>query len=102
MRWSYSGKKLFYFCKNHKICDKAVDNYAQALGIFLDCCKTQKICNKNVDTYSSAIKFVPDWYKTHEVRDKAVDTFPFVSDSFPDWYFFKYAFILKYYLDREP
>ena len=67
--------------RNHKMCNKAVDNYAHALEYVPKCYKSQ---NTAVDTYSSTIQFVPDEYKTQKICDKAVDTYPFVFDSVHD------------------
>ena len=41
------------------MCNKAVDNYPNALEFVLKCYKTQKMCDKAVNTYRSTIKFVP-------------------------------------------
>ena len=37
-------------CKNQKMCNNAVDNYAHELVFVPVCCVTQKISNKTVDT----------------------------------------------------
>ena len=42
------------------MCNKAVDNYPNALEFVLKCYKTQKMCDKAVNTYPSTIKFVPE------------------------------------------
>ena len=46
------------------MCDKAVDNYPDALKFVPDSYVTQKMCVKAVNTYHSTIRFVPDCYKT--------------------------------------
>ena len=40
-------------CKNRKMCDRAIDNYAYAF-------RQKEMCNKAVDTYPSTVQFVPD------------------------------------------
>ena len=47
-------------CKNQKLYNKAVDNYACASEFIPDCYKAQEICNEAVNTSSSAIQFVPE------------------------------------------
>ena len=42
-------------CKNQKMSNKAVNNYAEALEFVADCFKTPKMCNKAVDNYPSAV-----------------------------------------------
>ena len=59
-------RKLFYKMFNvrvcswllHKICNKAVDNYAHVVEFVADCYKTHEMCNEAVNTYSSTIQFV--------------------------------------------
>ena len=34
------------------------------------------MCNKAVDNYPDALAFVPQYYKTEKICDKAVDTYP--------------------------
>ena len=46
------------------MCDKAVDDNADALEFVSDRCKTQEICDKAVDDYANTLEFVPDRYKT--------------------------------------
>ena len=58
-----------------KTCDKAVDNYLQALISVPNCNKIQKICTKAVSIYPSTIKFVADQFKTQEICDKAMILF---------------------------
>lgn len=58
-----------------KTCDKAVDNYLQALISVPNCNKIQKICTKDVSIYPSTIKFVADQFKTQEICDKAMILF---------------------------
>ena len=36
--------------RSQGMCNKAVDNYLQALEFFSECYKTQKICDKPVNT----------------------------------------------------
>ena len=43
------------------MCNKAVENYPQALEYVPECYKTPKTCDKTVDTYPSTIKFIPKW-----------------------------------------
>ena len=40
--------------KDHKMCDKAVNNYSYALRFVPD-------CYKSISTYPSAIQFVPEY-----------------------------------------
>ena len=49
------------------MCDKAVDDYAYALGFVPNCFKTQKMCNKAVNTYLFTMRFFPEYYKSQEM-----------------------------------
>ena len=66
------------------MCNKANDNYAHALELFLDRYKTQETCIKSFDNYPSTIKCVPDQYKNQEMCIRAVNICSFVSDSVND------------------
>ena len=66
------------------MCDKAVDNYFQALEFGTDCYKTQELCNKAVDTHPSTMQFVPESQETQKMSDKSADACHFVSDSVGD------------------
>ena len=58
------------------MCDKAVDNYPNALKFVPDCYMTQKMCYRAVNTYHSTIKlFLIS--KSQEMCDKviSVDSF---------------------------
>ena len=57
------------------MCNKAVDDYPNALEFFPECYKTQRMCDKTSNTHTSAIKFVPESFMTQEIRDKAVNSF---------------------------
>ena len=46
------------------MCNKAVDNYPNALKFVPECYKTQEMCDKVVNTHSSTIQFVPECYNT--------------------------------------
>ena len=72
--------------KNHKKCNKAVDNYPHALEFVPGCYKAQRMCYKAFDTHLSTIKFVPECFMTQDMCDKAVNRCFFVFDSLLDWY----------------
>ena len=44
------------------------------LNFVPDYCKNQRMCNKAVNTYGHALQFVPNYYKTQKMCNKAVDT----------------------------
>ena len=46
-------ENLFVRASKINKCNKAIDNYPQALEFVCECCKTQSICDKAVDTYLS-------------------------------------------------
>ena len=46
--------------QNHKLCNKAIDNYTHALEFVPKCYKTQKMCDKAVNRFL-------DQYKTQEM-----------------------------------
>ena len=46
------------------MCNKAVDNYPNALNFVPECYKTREMCDKVVNTHSSTIQFVPECYNT--------------------------------------
>ena len=46
--------------KTQEMCDKAADNFAQALKLVPNCYKTLKMCNKADNTYPSAKKLFPN------------------------------------------
>ena len=57
------------------MCNKAVDDYPNALEFVPECYKTYKMCDKTSNTHTSAIKFVPEYFMTQEICDKAVNSF---------------------------
>ena len=57
--------------KNHKMCNRAVDNDPHTLKFNPNCYVTQKMSDKAVNTHHSTIKL--ECYKTHELFDKAVN-----------------------------
>ena len=44
------------------MCDKVVFDYPFMLKHCLDRNKTQELCNKAVDNFLQALKFIPDWF----------------------------------------
>ena len=50
--------------KIKKMCNKAVDDYADSLEFVPECYKTQKMFNKAANTSLPAIKSAPECYKT--------------------------------------
>ena len=72
--------------KKQRMCNKAVDTYANALRFVPNCYKTQEMFNKAVGTHASAMQLVPDWCKTQPMCDKVA---------------FKEPFMLKYCIDRH-
>ena len=42
------------------MCNKAVDNYPQALEFVPECYKSQKMCDKAVNKHPTTIKYVPE------------------------------------------
>ena len=54
------------------MCDKAVDNYLNALEFILDYYKTHKICNKTVSIYPSIMQCIFECYNTQECVMKLV------------------------------
>ena len=62
-----------------KMCDNAILE-----NVDPDCYKSQQICDKAVDNYCNALKFVPEFYKTHKMCDRAIDKCQFMFDSFLD------------------
>ena len=42
------------------------------------------MCDKAVDNYCNALEFVPEFYKTHKICDRAIDKCQFMFDSFLD------------------
>ena len=67
------------------MCNKAVDNYPDALKFVSECYKIKKIWYKVVDTCPTTIKYVSESYKTHETCYKAVHRV-FLFDYIPDQY----------------
>ena len=49
------------------MCNRAVNNYADALEYVYECFKTQKTCEKAVDILPSVIRFVTEYFKTQEM-----------------------------------
>ena len=64
--------------KNHKVCDKAFDNYSHALKSVPNYYITQIICDKAINTYHSTIQFVPDCSKTQEICDRTISEYLFM------------------------
>ena len=64
--------------------DKVVLENGGTLMFVLNCYKNHKMCNKAFNNYDHALEFVPDSYKALKMCYEAVDTCPFVLDFFPD------------------
>ena len=52
------------------MCDKTVDDNADALEFLPDQYGTKEMCIKSVDDYVNTLEFVPGQYKTQEMCDK--------------------------------
>ena len=44
------------------MCDKAILETGRTLKSVSDCCKNHEMCNKAVNNYLHALEFVPDCY----------------------------------------
>ena len=69
------------------MCDKAILENGGTLESISGCYKNHKMCDKAVDNYPLALKFVTDCYMTQKkMRHKAVSTDPFTIILFPGCY----------------
>ena len=78
--------KVYFFYKNQKICNKAIDNYSHALEFILNYYKTQQMCNKAIDNYTHALEIVPDCFKTQNICNKAIDNYSHSLAFVPNYY----------------
>ena len=60
------------------MCNKAVDDYPNALEFVPECNETKKLCDKAVDTYHSKIKFISKCFTTQEMCDRVASEHPFL------------------------
>ena len=65
--------------KTQQMCDKAILENGGTLKS-TDCFKHEETCDKAVDNYPQALEFVPECYKTQKMCDKATDTHPFINE----------------------